>query len=241
VQCTLPQNKCKSAANGASYSVCCAVVRDIELASTRSVTKTTRASLRVRGENRLSAANHYMEEHQMRFTSLPFAGAALAVLLTCSTTSSFAAPDVPEVPAALRAPAGQVAYLEALGTGVQIYECSQKGDSTYEWTFKAPEASLATRSGQTIGKHYAGPTWESTDGSTVVGEIKARDPGPTSSAIPWLLLGAKANGGSGVFSTAKSIQRVATTGGLAPAEPCGATNLHQVARVPYTAAYYFYR
>lgn len=174
----------------------------------------------------------------MRFTSLPFAAAVLPVLTACSTTSSIAVPDVP---AALRAPAGQVAYLEALGSGVQLYECSQKSDSTYEWTFKAPEASLATRSGQYIGKHYAGPTWESTDGSTVVGEIKARDPGPTSSAIPWLLLGAKTSGGSGVFSTAKSIQRISTNGGLSPADPCGATNLHQMARVPYTAAYYFYR
>jgi hypothetical protein len=132
-------------------------------------------------------------------------------------------------------------YLEALATGVQIYECAQKPDSTFEWAFKAPEASLATRSGQTLGKHYAGPTWESTDGSAVVGEVKARDPGPTSSAIPWLLLAAKANRGSGAFSTAKSIQRVTTTGGLAPAESCDATSLHKVARVPYTASYYFYR
>jgi hypothetical protein len=148
---------------------------------------------------------------------------------------------VPDVPATLRPPAGQVVYLEALATGVQIYECSQKADSTYEWAFKAPEASLATRSGQNLGKHYAGPTWESTDASTVVGEVKGRDPGPTSAAIPWLLLSAKTNGGSGVFSSAKSIQRLSTSGGVAPAQPCGAANLHQIARVPYTAAYYFYR
>jgi hypothetical protein len=134
-----------------------------------------------------------------------------------------------------------VLYLEALATGVQIYECSQKPDSTFEWTLKAPEASLAARSGQTLGKHYAGPTWESTDGSAVVGEVKARDPGPSSSAIPWLLLAAKANRGSGAFSSAKSIQRVSTNGGLAPAESCDAASLHKVARVPYTASYYFYR
>ena len=174
----------------------------------------------------------------MRFTSLPLAAAVLPVLAACSTAPSV---TVPDVPAALRPPAGQVVYFEAHASGVQIYECSQKPDSTYEWTFKAPEASLATRSGQYLGKHYAGPTWESTDGSTVAGEVKARDPGPTSSAIPWLLLGAKTNSGSGVLSSAKSIQRVSTNGGLAPAEPCGMTNLHRVARVPYTASYYFYR
>ena len=164
--------------------------------------------------------------------------AALAVLAGCATTQPLAPP---EVPAALRAPAGQSLYLEALADGVQIYECSQRPDSAYEWAFKAPEASLADRSGHPLGRHYAGPTWESRDGSTVVGEVKARDAGPMSSAIPWLLLSAKANNGSGTFAVAKSIQRVATVGGLAPAEACTGANLKQVARVSYTATYYFYR
>ena len=174
----------------------------------------------------------------MRVTSLSLATAVPALLAACGTSPSVRAPDAP---AALQPPAGQVVYLEALATGVQIYECSQKPDSAYEWTFKAPEASLATRSGQPLGKHYGGPTWEATDGSAVVGEVKARDPGPTSSAIPWLLLAAKANRGSGVFGSAKSIQRVATDGGLAPAEPCDTASLHKLVRVPYTASYYFYR
>lgn len=174
----------------------------------------------------------------MRFASLPLATAWLAAFAACSTAQTV---TVPEVPAALRPPADQVAFLEALAAGVQIYECAQKADSTYEWAFNAPEAMLATRNGQTLGKHYAGPTWESPDGSTVVGEVKARDPGPVPSAIPWLLLVAKTNSGSGVVSTAKSIQRLSTKGGVAPAEACGAANLHQVARVPHTASYYFYR
>jgi len=163
----------------------------------------------------------------------------LSLVLAGSAAAQPLAP--PEVPAALRAPAGQSLYLEALAKGVQIYECSRKGDSAYEWAFKAPEASLADRSGRSLGKHYAGPTWEAGDGSTVVGEVKARDPGPKASAIPWLLLSAKSNTGSGTFASAKSIQRVATEGGLAPAEPCTQGKLKQAARVPYTATYYFYR
>ena len=174
----------------------------------------------------------------MRITSLPLTAAAPALLAACTLAPSDRAPDAP---GDLQPPQGQVVYLEALATGVQVYECSQKADSTYEWAFKSPEASLTTRSGQYLGKHYAGPTWESTDGSSVVGEVKARDPGPISSAIPWLLLAAKANRGSGVFGSARSIQRVSTNGGLAPLEPCDATRLHAVARVPYTASYYFYR
>ncbi|HZE92048.1 MAG TPA: DUF3455 domain-containing protein [Rhizobacter sp.] len=149
----------------------------------------------------------------------------------------------PDVPVQLRAPADQSVFLEALATGVQIYECAAKPDepSTFEWIFRAPEAALADRSGHSIGKHYAGPTWESVDGSSVVGEVKSRDPGPIPSAIPWLLLASKSTRGTGVFSQTKSIQRVQTVGGIAPSEPCGPGNARQMARVPYTATYYFYR
>ena len=166
----------------------------------------------------------------------------VAVLVATACASKFS-PPAPDVPANLRPPTGQVMFLEALASGVQIYECAPKADqpSTYEWAFRAPEASLADRQGRPLGKHYAGPTWESTDGSSVVGEVKARDPGPDPTAIPWLLLNAKATAGAGVFRATKSIQRIKTTGGLAPAQPCSAANATQAARVPYTASYYFYR
>jgi len=165
-----------------------------------------------------------------------------AVLAASGCASGPSAPVPPDVPAPLRAPAGQSVFLEALATGVQIYECAARADqpSTFEWIFRAPEAALADRSGRSIGKHYAGPTWESVDGSRVVGELKSRDPGPTPSAIPWLLLTAKSTAGTGVFSQTTSIQRVQTVGGVAPSEPCSAANAKQTARVPYTATYYFY-
>jgi len=162
----------------------------------------------------------------------------MALISGCARQPSL---SEPEVPATLRAPQNQTLVLEALATGVQIYECSQKADSAYEWTFKAPEATLASRTGQNIGKHYAGPTWESPDGSAVVGELKARDPGPDVSAIPWLLLSGKTSTGSGTFATIKSIQRLDTKGGVAPGQPCTDNNLKQIVRVPYTATYYFYR
>ena len=149
----------------------------------------------------------------------------------------------PDVPVALRAPAGQSAFLVALAKGVQIYECVAKAEppGSYEWKLTGPEAVLADASGKTIGKHFAGPTWEANDGSAVVGEVKARDPGPNASAIPWLLLAAKNTSGNGVLAATKSVQRVDTSGGVAPADPCGAAQLKQVARVAYTAKYYFYR
>jgi hypothetical protein len=162
---------------------------------------------------------------------------ALGLLLACA--SHPAAP--PAVPASLRVPEGQSLFLTAEASGVQIYQCVQKADGGFEWLFKSPEATLTSPEGKPLGKHYAGPTWEANDGSTVVGALKERDPGPTPSAIPWLLLTAKTTTGSGTFSATKSIQRLATAGGVAPHDPCAAGNLNQMARVPYTARYYFYR
>ena len=166
-----------------------------------------------------------------------------AVLLAASGCASSPLQAPKDLPASLSPPAGQSVFLEALASGVQIYECAPKADqsSTFEWAFRAPEASLVDRAGRSLGKHYAGPTWESIDGSTVVGEVKARDPGPSPSAIPWLLLAGKSATGAGVLSQTKSILRVQTVGGVAPSQPCTSANARQVARVPYTATYYFYR
>jgi hypothetical protein len=181
-----------------------------------------------------------------RISPLVLAHLALAAALSLAFQAAGAAAPAkaaadPVPAASLQPPQGETLYLEALAEGVQIYECRQKPDATYEWVFKAPEALLASRSGEPLGKHYAGPTWESRDGSKVAGDVRARDPGPSASAIPWLLLGAKLHSGTGVFSAAKSIQRLATVGGVAPSAPCSGSQLNQVARVPYTATYHFYR
>ena len=163
----------------------------------------------------------------------------VVVLSACASSPAARPPDAPE---ALRAPAEQVLVLEVRATGAQVYECSPGKDQPerFEWAFKAPEAELFDRAGRKVGKHYAGPTWESTDGSAVVGEAKARDAGPDPNAIPWLLLSAKSTSGSGVFSRIASIQRLHTVGGKAPSKPCGRDNAQEIARVPYNAAYYFY-
>ena len=57
-----------------------------------------------------------------------------------------------DLPAPLRAPAGQMAFVEALATGVQIYECAPKpGESSaFAWTFRAPEATLSDRDRKSV-------------------------------------------------------------------------------------------
>ena len=178
----------------------------------------------------------------MRLSFGPLSALAGAMLVADGCASPPTVPP-PEVPLALRPPSGEVLFLEARASGVQIYECTPKLGQplSYEWTFRAPEAVLADRKGRSLGKHYAGPTWESDDGSSVVGDVKARDPGPSAAAIPWLLLSAKSTKGTGVFGATRSIQRLQTVGGVAPTEPCSASTAAKVARVPYTATYYFYR
>src|SRR5512143_1379600 len=173
--------------------------------------------------------------------------AVLSLLITVGRSAPVvkASPEAgtaPAVPESLKVPATQTLVLETRAVGAQIYECSaSKADPTrFEWVFKAPEADLFDAKGNKIGKHYAGPTWESNDGSKVVGEVVAKDNGPAADAIPWLLLSAKSTSGKGVFSRVLSIQRLSTVGGKAPAEGCDKTQSGKEARVAYKARYTFF-
>src|SRR5438093_249712 len=168
------------------------------------------------------------------------AGASLAgILAGCAASNVGTNPLVPEN---LKVPAGQTLSLVSPATGVQIYECGaiKTEPARFEWVFRAPEADLFDVAGKKIGKHYAGPTWESNDGSKVVGDVKARDDGPDVSAIPWLLLSAKSTSGAGALGQTVSVQRVQTVGGNAPVGGCSPAQAGKEARVPYSATYYFY-
>lgn len=158
---------------------------------------------------------------------------AAAVLAACAHTLPT------PVPPQLR-PAGEHLAFTLAARGVQVYECRAKKDAAgqYEWAFVAPEAELFDARGAAAGKHYAGPHWEALDGSKTLGSVAARADAPNGS-IPWLLLTTRPAGGAGAFANVTSIQRVNTTGGLAPAGGCGAANTGAVARVPYTADYNF--
>jgi len=150
-------------------------------------------------------------------------------------------PDVrvPELPSPLcdsvQVPMGNKAAFHAYAVGVQVY----RWDGA-KWTFVEPVATLFADQDYhgKVGIHYAGPTWQTNSGSKVVGaRLAACSPDPT--AIPWLLLQAVSSEGPGVLESVTYIQRVNTTGGLAPTAPGASTGA--TVQVPYTAEYFFYR
>jgi hypothetical protein len=144
------------------------------------------------------------------------------------------------VPDSLRTSATQTLALEAQAVGVQVYTCSAKmAGGQPAWVFKAPDAILYDAAGAKLGRHYAGPTWESTDGSKVVGKVRASAT-PTDDAIAWLLLDAKSTGGQGAFGRITAVQRLATEGGKAPADGCVGASVGKEVQVPYKAVYRFY-
>jgi hypothetical protein len=135
----------------------------------------------------------------------------------------------------LQVPAGNKVAFHVYAVGVQIYRWN--GTS---WSFVAPEAVLFAAAGGNgvVGIHYAGPTWESISGGKVVGTVLERCT-PDPDAIAWLLLGAVSTEGPGIFHRVTYIQRVNTVGGIAPTDPGDFPG--EVARVPYTTEYFFYR
>jgi hypothetical protein len=177
-----------------------------------------------------------MKQH---FAAGLLAGALLALLAGCAGPRASA----PAVPESLRVSASQVLFVRAQGAGVQIYVCQSSSEEPahFAWILKAPEAQLTDRAGKPIIRHFAGPTWQATDGSAVVGEVVARDNGPDPDAIAWLLLRAKSTSGSGLLSRTLSIQRLLTVGGKAPAAGCSAAQAGSEARVNYSADYLFYK
>ena len=153
------------------------------------------------------------------------------------------------IPAGIATPAGTTQKLMLHGWGDQIYTCTASGGAdagadagaaTYAWVLKAPAATLYDDTNTKKGTHSAGPTWTSTDTSSIVGTKLAQASSPLTDAIPWLLLKVASHaGGAGVFSDVTYVQRVNTTKGVAPATGCDAAHVNTDVSVAYSADYYY--
>ena len=197
---------------------------------------------------------------------------AIALVMASSTAMAQPAirlgGGAPPVPTGIEAPAGATMFFKAHAIGTQNYVCLPAATGV-AWKFVAPQATLfETFFGsltQQLATHFLSPnpdenalppraTWQhSLDSSRVWARVmnpainSSIDPSYVEAgAIPWLLLtvvGAEAGPEGGAFLThAAFIQRVNTSGGVAPAAGCSQpVEVGAVTLVPYTADYLFYR
>jgi uncharacterized protein DUF3455 len=145
-----------------------------------------------------------------------------------------------KVPEAIDPPAEATLALALSASGTQNYVCAAgKSGEAPSWTLEGPHA-LLNAGPELAGIHFAGPSWQALDGSVVKGAKLAAADAPKPKAVPWLLLSG-APSGTGLFGNITHIQRLETSGGVAPSSGCDAEHVGAKALVPYKTNYFFYR
>lgn len=151
----------------------------------------------------------------------------------------------PSVSPSIAVPAdGGRVLAHGAATGTQDYRCQAAADGGSTWVLVGPRASLRDCTGALLAEHFASdagaalPEWQSPDHTYVVGrKVAASAPDASPSSVPWVLLEGVSHGGAGALSRVRYVQRVNTSGGVAPARACA---VDATAGVPYRADYYFY-
>jgi uncharacterized protein DUF3455 len=177
----------------------------------------------------------------------------------------------PPVPFEIEVPAGATAFLEGHGVGTQNYICLPCPNPTtpaaacpdasgFAWLLFTPEATLFNDHDKPVTTHFSSPnpseggkirvSWQhSRDTSIVWGgqAIPSTDSRFVAlGAIPWLKLpmAGVQEGPTGGDTLTKTtfIQRLNTSGGVAPSDGCASpANVGSKAFVPYEADYFFYK
>jgi Protein of unknown function (DUF3455) len=164
-------------------------------------------------------------------------------------------------------PAGNELFLGTHAVGTQNYVCQPSGAGVAYVLF-TPQATLFGKDGVQIITHFNSPnpdepntdpkvvapqgtiraTWQFKDTSRVWAEVHQPNGAVTvkQDAIAWVLLDAVGhlNGPTGGDMLRKTtfVQRLNTTGGLAPSTGCSSlADVGNKAFVPYTADYFFYK
>ncbi|HEX8347742.1 MAG TPA: DUF3455 domain-containing protein [Actinoplanes sp.] len=112
--------------------------------------------------------------------------------------------------------------------GVQIYTCANGSFAGAS----VPEADLE---GDLSIHHFGGPSWQSNRDGSLLTAAKAEERA-VGGAIPELLLNVTSRSGEGELTRVSHIQRLGTSGGVAPAGQC---TDGEKASVPYQATYVF--
>jgi Protein of unknown function (DUF3455) len=158
----------------------------------------------------------------------------LMFLLAIVAAAALARAASAQVPPTLAAP-GESAVVTLHAEGAQIYECKAGTDGKLAWAFREPIATLLL-DGKSVGRHFAGPSWEHVDGSALVGKAVANVAGQTPGDIPWLKLEVTAHRGNGTLSGVTTVQRINTRGGV---HAGGCDNVGALHSAPYSADYVF--
>ena len=160
---------------------------------------------------------------------------ALAALLLSGAVINAISAETP-LPDAIAAP-GEAVALTLHAEGAQVYDCKADASGKLGWAFREPIATLIAE-GKTVGRHYAGPNWEYSDGSAVAAKAAGNAPGATPNDIPWLKLAVVSQRGTGVLTGITTVQRINTQGGKldGACDKPGATR-----SAPYSADYVFLR
>jgi hypothetical protein len=198
-----------------------------------------------------------------------FRGATTAcgrLFLSFTAITAFAGDlQPPPVPSNLEVPNAHELFLEVHAAGTQNYVCLTR-NNVPSWHFVGPQATLFVVAPSLIGEmqvqfgtHFlspnpdengtARPAWQSSyDTSVVWGKAAASSTDPAfvkPDSIPWLLVevvGRRRGIPFGsIFTDTSYIQRVNTSGGVAPSTGCDSETIGAIALVPYTTDYLFYR
>lgn len=169
------------------------------------------------------------------FWATPKPRTAVSVIAAGATfaAAALAAAELPDSIAA----SGESLIVTIHAEGAQIYECKADSAGKLAWQFREPIATLLV-DGKTIGRHFAGPSWELDDGGMISGKVVARAAGASAADIPLLKLSATPQRDRGMLAGATTIQRINTRGGVAEG-PCGSAGM--LLSVPYSADYAFSR
>lgn len=200
-----------------------------------------------------------MKNQTARAIRLVAYGGALAAAFALALPQPASAVDVtpPSVPPGLQVDSGNKPFLEGHAVGTQNYICLPSG-AGFAWTLFTPQATLFNDDDKELITHFFGPNPEASEKGTIRAAWQdARDTSTvwakvihdpafvTDGAIPWLLLeraGVQAGpAGGDTLTKTTFVQRVNTSGGVAPKSGCSqSTDVGAKAFVPYTADYYFY-
>lgn len=201
---------------------------------------------------------HCVRNHRLFATTLRI-GLSLAMALALSAPGTVFAQTVtpPPVPPGLEVPAPSQAFLVGHAIGTQNYVCQPSQSlGRVAWTLFTPEATLFGEQNDQLITHFFSPnpvenaivraTWQDSADTSIVWARAVASATVDPSAIAWVTLQATGTQhgptGGGTLADTTFVQRLNTTGGLAPATGCDVpTDAGRKAFIPYTADYFFYK